>query len=76
MHYTKLNIKPIKKLWDEFDIKQHGNKIGNDKQDSELTTMNSVIGASPQSFSSWLPNFYDEVLIYLEQEWKWYISWI
>ncbi|GAB2273222.1 Regulator of nonsense transcripts 1-like protein [Dionaea muscipula] len=23
------------------------------------------------SFSSWLPNFYDELLLYLEQEWKW-----
>jgi hypothetical protein len=25
------------------------------------------------SFSSWLPNFYDETLLYLEQEWKWYV---
>lgn len=25
-------------------------------------------------FSSWLPSFYDELLLYLEQEWKWYFS--
>ncbi|WJX34593.1 hypothetical protein P8452_22693 [Trifolium repens] len=23
------------------------------------------------SFSNWLPSFYDELLLYLEQEWKW-----
>ncbi|CAL5049214.1 unnamed protein product [Urochloa decumbens] len=26
------------------------------------------------SFSSWLPNFYDETLLYLEQEWKWCLA--
>jgi conserved oligomeric Golgi complex subunit 7 len=31
---------------------------------------------SSLSFSSWLPSFYDETLLYLEQEWKWYVHLI
>ncbi|XP_077245073.1 conserved oligomeric Golgi complex component-related / COG complex component-like protein [Tasmannia lanceolata] len=60
MHYTKIHLKPILKLWEEFDSRQRANKLASEKHD----------GAS-LPFPSWLPNFYDEVLLYLEQEWKW-----
>ncbi|KAL5569917.1 hypothetical protein UlMin_026492 [Ulmus minor] len=68
LHYTKVHLKPIKQLWEDFDSKQRASRseverlsISNDFQSSSLTI----------SFSSWLPSFYDELLLYLEQEWKW-----
>ncbi|KAG9452337.1 hypothetical protein H6P81_005241 [Aristolochia fimbriata] len=71
--YTKIHIKPIKKIWDEFDSKQRANKLANEKNDIQRqSNMNDPLtNAPPLSFSSWLPSFYDEVLLYLEQEWKW-----
>ncbi|MQM09770.1 hypothetical protein Taro_042646 [Colocasia esculenta] len=69
-HYTRMNIKPIRKIWEEFDSRQQANKLENDKNDME-----HLVGGTSTvqlfNFSSWLPNFYDEVLLYLEQEWKW-----
>lgn len=65
-HYTRVHLKPIKQLWDDFDMKQRTNKHPND---------NKMLGSAEFptiSFSSWLPSFYDELLLYLEQEWKWY----
>ncbi|GAV79125.1 COG7 domain-containing protein [Cephalotus follicularis] len=56
-HYTKVHLKSIKQLWDDFEAKQPIN---------ESQSYSSTI-----SFFSWLPNFYDELLLYLEQEWKW-----
>lgn len=63
LQYIKLGIKPLKKLWERFDSRQQAHKLETEKH-HEYT--------NPISFSSWLPSFYDEVLLYLEQEWKWY----
>ncbi|KAK6250445.1 hypothetical protein SCA6_004450 [Theobroma cacao] len=73
MHYTKVHLKPIKQLWDDFDSKQRASKLANEKSEVErLTISNDLRSSSPTVFfSSWLPSFYDELLLYLEQEWKW-----
>ncbi|KAJ4956701.1 hypothetical protein NE237_013484 [Protea cynaroides] len=73
LHYTKVHLKPIKQLWEEFDSRQRANKPASEKHDGErLSTITSSSSSLPTlSFSSWLPSFYDEVLLYLEQEWKW-----
>jgi hypothetical protein len=62
--YTKIHVKPLKKLWEDFDLKQRASRVDMEKLGGE--SINAF------SFSSWLPNFYDETLLYLEQEWKWY----
>ncbi|CAL9072645.1 unnamed protein product [Musa textilis] len=62
LQYIKLGIKPLKKLWERFDSRQQAHKLETEKH-HEYT--------NPISFSSWLPSFYDEVLLHLEQEWKW-----
>ncbi|CAM0909323.1 unnamed protein product [Alopecurus aequalis] len=62
VQYTKIHVKPLKKLWEDFDLKQRVNRIEMEKRGGEITSI---------SFSSWLPSFYDETLLYLEQEWKW-----
>lgn len=70
LHYTKVHLKPIKQLWEDFDLKQPpSNKLATDKTSNEIQSATSSI-----LFSTWLPNFYDELLLYLEQEWKWYYS--
>ncbi|XP_021287062.1 conserved oligomeric Golgi complex subunit 7 [Herrania umbratica] len=73
MHYTKVHLKPIKQLWDDFDSKQRASKLANEKSEVErLSSSNDLRPSSPTVFfSSWLPSFYDELLLYLEQEWKW-----
>ncbi|KAL1324668.1 hypothetical protein HN51_034826 [Arachis hypogaea] len=71
--YTKVHLKPIKKLWEDFDSKDRANKSANEKNEMErISSSGDFQSALPTiSFSSWLPNFYDELLLYLEQEWKW-----
>lgn len=73
-YYTKVHLKPIKKLWEDFDLKQQSSKLANEK--NELGHFSSGVDAQSNlhtiSFSRWLPSFYDELLLYLEQEWKWY----
>ncbi|XP_042505329.1 conserved oligomeric Golgi complex subunit 7 [Macadamia integrifolia] len=73
LHYTKVHLKPIKQLWEDFDSRQRANKLASEKHGGERlpSITDSSSGLSPISFSSWLPSFYDEVLLYLEQEWKW-----
>ncbi|ONK80125.1 uncharacterized protein A4U43_C01F14140 [Asparagus officinalis] len=60
--YIKMHLKPLRKRWEDFDLRQRASKLETEK-----------LGERPSSisFSSWLPSFYDEVLLYLEQEWKW-----
>ncbi|KAI4332744.1 hypothetical protein L6164_017627 [Bauhinia variegata] len=72
--YTKVHLKPIRKLWEDFDFKQRANKSANEK--NKMERLSSSAGefhsVSPtMSFFGWLPSFYDELLLYLEQEWKW-----
>ncbi|TKW23238.1 hypothetical protein SEVIR_4G279700v4 [Setaria viridis] len=64
--YTKIHVKPLKKLWEDFDLKQRASRVDMEKLGGE--SINAL------SFSSWLPNFYDETLLYLEQEWKWCLT--
>ncbi|KAK9914033.1 hypothetical protein M0R45_037832 [Rubus argutus] len=67
LHYTKVHLKPIKQLWENFDAKQPpSNRLATDKTSNEFQSTAPAI-----LFSTWLPNFYDELLLYLEQEWKW-----
>ena len=75
LHYTKVHLKPIKQLWDDFDSKQRASKLANEKSEVErLSSSNELQSSSlTVSFSNWLPSFYDELLLYLEQEWKWYL---
>ncbi|KAK1577388.1 hypothetical protein Q3G72_021324 [Acer saccharum] len=73
LHYTKVHLKHIKQLWEDFDSRQRANKLANERNEFErLASNNEFQSSSPViSFSSWLPSFYDELLLYLEQEWKW-----
>ncbi|KAK3131052.1 hypothetical protein QOZ80_6BG0501400 [Eleusine coracana subsp. coracana] len=66
VQYTKIHVKPLKKLWEDFDLKQRASRMEMEKHGGD--SINSL------SFSSWLPNFYDETLLYLEQEWKWCLT--
>ncbi|KAK6155863.1 hypothetical protein DH2020_010111 [Rehmannia glutinosa] len=71
-YYTKVHLKPIKKLWEDFDLRQQSSKLANEKNEVERVS-GSFDSQSNLSimFSRWLPSFYDELLLYLEQEWKW-----
>ncbi|GMJ05953.1 Conserved Oligomeric Golgi Complex 7, EMBRYO YELLOW [Hibiscus trionum] len=73
LNYTKVHLKPIKQLWDDFDSKKRVSKLANEKSEAERLASNNESQSSSLavSFSSWLPTFYDELLLYLEQEWKW-----
>lgn len=64
LQYTNIHVKPLKKLWEDFDIRQRSNRLEMERHGESAGTV---------SFSSWLPSFYDEILLYLEQEWKWYV---
>ncbi|XP_050225830.1 conserved oligomeric Golgi complex subunit 7 [Mercurialis annua] len=69
MHYTKVHLKPIKQLWEDFDSRQRANKLASEKHEVERLSTHSDFPTV--SFLNWLPSFYDELLLYLEQEWKW-----
>ncbi|KAG0491921.1 hypothetical protein HPP92_005319 [Vanilla planifolia] len=72
LHYTKMHVKHLKKLWEEFDTVQRTSKLEVEKDmERNPSIVDSITHASFISFSSWLPSFYDELLLYLEQEWKW-----
>lgn len=60
IYYAKVHLKPLKQLWEDFDSRQQTNAIPSEKNENV-------------SLLSWLPSFYDELLLYLEQEWKWSI---
>ncbi|KAF5731066.1 embryo yellow protein [Tripterygium wilfordii] len=71
--YTNVHLKPIKQFWEDFDSKQQSSKLASEKNEIERLSSNSELQSSSHmiSFSTWLPSFYDELLLYLEQEWKW-----
>ncbi|KAK2996643.1 hypothetical protein RJ639_025150 [Escallonia herrerae] len=73
LNYTKVHSKSIKQLWENFDSRQQQNKNSGEKKEVERFSRTHDFQSSLQtvSFSSWLPSFYDELLLYLEQEWKW-----
>ncbi|KAL0927617.1 hypothetical protein M5K25_001808 [Dendrobium thyrsiflorum] len=70
-HYTKMHVKPLKKLWEDLESKQRINKLEIEKHGERRSNIVDATNASSLSFSSWLPSFYDELLLYLEHEWKW-----
>ncbi|KAG8391592.1 hypothetical protein BUALT_Bualt01G0203500 [Buddleja alternifolia] len=72
-YYTKVHLKAIKKLWEDFDLRQPYNKLANERSEVERvsSSLDSQSNSPMMSFSCWLPSFYDELLLYLEQEWKW-----
>jgi conserved oligomeric Golgi complex subunit 7 len=71
--YSKVHLKPIKKLWEDLESRERANKSANEKSEMERMSTGGDFQSSPTiSFSNWLPSFYDELLLYLEQEWKWY----
>ncbi|XP_052186877.1 conserved oligomeric Golgi complex subunit 7 [Diospyros lotus] len=71
--YAKVHLKPIKQLWEDFESRQRAMKLVSEKNELERISSSQDIQSSlpAVSFSSWLPSFYDELLLYLEQEWKW-----
>ncbi|CAN7066233.1 unnamed protein product [Brassica rapa subsp. trilocularis] len=70
LQYSKVRLKPIKQLWDDFDTKQRPNKLASERSETQpLSSGGDELHLT--SFASWLPSFYDELLLYLEQEWKW-----
>ncbi|CAN4093510.1 unnamed protein product [Withania somnifera] len=71
LHYAKVHLKRIKRLWEDFDLRQQVNKVANEKNEVDRLSNSQDLQLSTISFSSWLPSFYDEFLLYLEQEWKW-----
>ncbi|CAM6118369.1 unnamed protein product [Calypogeia fissa] len=70
-HYTRVRVKPLRRLWEEFESGKGGLPVGkqstNDKQ--PVTLIAQTDGSV--SFLEWLPKFYDEVLVQFEQELKW-----
>lgn len=72
-YFTKVHIKPIKKLWEDFELRQQSSKLANEKNEVEQFSrgVDSQSNSPTISFARWLPSFYDELLLYLEQEWKW-----
>ncbi|CAF2322284.1 unnamed protein product [Brassica napus] len=70
LQYSKVRLKPIKQLWDDFDTKQRPNKLASERSETQpLSSGGDELHLT--SFASSLPSFYDELLLYLEQEWKW-----
>ncbi|XP_042000505.1 conserved oligomeric Golgi complex subunit 7-like [Salvia splendens] len=72
-YYTKVHLRPIKKLWEDFDSKQQSSKLASEKNEVEQISRSVDSNGPTLSFARWLPGFYDELLLYLEQEWKWCI---
>lgn len=72
LHYTKVHLKPLKKLWEDFEVRQQASKLARERNEVEKLSSHDYQSNSTRiTFSNWLPSFYDELLLYLEQEWKW-----
>ncbi|XP_078448146.1 conserved oligomeric Golgi complex component-related / COG complex component-like protein [Wolffia australiana] len=71
LSYTRMGIMPIKKIWDEFDSLERSDILSKERYNGELVISDALAATNLSSFSRWLPKFYDEFLLYLEQEWKW-----
>lgn len=80
-HYTRVRMRPLKRLWEEFEAANVGfpmakptatdTSAGGDRRPA---TMSIAASGLTTSFAEWLPHFYDEVLLVLEQELKWYVE--
>ncbi|BBN04234.1 conserved oligomeric Golgi complex subunit 7 [Marchantia polymorpha subsp. ruderalis] len=69
-HYTRVRVRPLRRLWEEFESGKGGLPIGKSATGVKLQTLAGPNSVSV-SFAEWLPKFYDEVLVQLEQELKW-----
>ncbi|KAL3694263.1 hypothetical protein R1sor_007914 [Riccia sorocarpa] len=70
-HYTRVRVRPLRRLWEEFESGKSALPVGTSAGAAKLpATITGPIGGSV-SFAEWLPKFYDEVLVQLEQELKW-----
>ncbi|MFS7899538.1 putative oligomeric Golgi complex subunit 7 protein [Helianthus anomalus] len=71
-HYTKVHLKFIRKLWEDYELKQRTKSGSERNQVESISSSHDYQPTLPTiTFPSWLPSFYDELLLYLEQEWKW-----
>ncbi|XP_023753269.1 conserved oligomeric Golgi complex subunit 7 [Lactuca sativa] len=71
-HYTKVHLKPIRQLWEDYEMKQQHTKTRTERNQVEsISTSHDYQSPPTVSFPSWLPSFYDKLLLYLEEEWKW-----
>ncbi|KAM0061777.1 putative oligomeric Golgi complex subunit 7 protein [Helianthus debilis subsp. tardiflorus] len=71
-HYTKVHLKFIRKLWEDYELKQRTKSGSERNQVESISSSHDYQPTLPTiAFPSWLPSFYDELLLYLEQEWKW-----
>ncbi|GBG80986.1 hypothetical protein CBR_g31542 [Chara braunii] len=70
--YTRVRVKPLKKVWDELDSSAKALKASGNHHLAEVGNEGSgMAGVAEGSILDWLPRFYDEVLLFFEQEVKW-----
>lgn len=73
--YTRARLKPLRRVWEEYDSGKGSLAVGKSSIDETQSERRAATfltsNGSPASFADWLPRFYDEVLLSLEQEWKW-----
>eukprot|EP00249_Psilotum_nudum_P015430 c25323_g1_i1 orf=411-2639(+) len=75
--YTRVRLKPLRRMWEEFETGKGNIALSqssrSEKKTGEKHSMAITVASSgtPTLFSDWLSQFYDEVLLAVEQEWKW-----
>ncbi|KAJ7562275.1 hypothetical protein O6H91_03G062100 [Diphasiastrum complanatum] len=75
--YSRVRMKPLRRLWEEFEAGKGPNAIGKPSigvtqgNERPLTGRGTPEDGSVISFLDWLPRFYDEVLLIFELEIKW-----
>jgi hypothetical protein len=70
--YSKVHLKPIKKLWEDLESRERANKSANEKSEMERMSTGGDFQSSPTiSFSNWLPSFYDGLISLQMRRMKW-----
>lgn len=67
-------MRPLRRLWEEFEAGKGGLPVGKASAIDKQPVASIVPNDGSVSFLEWLPKFYDEVLVQLEQELKWYVQ--
>ncbi|KAL2633454.1 hypothetical protein R1flu_004933 [Riccia fluitans] len=70
-HYTRVRVRPLRRLWEEFESGKGGLPVGTSAGAAKLSATITGPTSGSVSFAGWLPKFYDEVLVQLEQEFRW-----
>ncbi|KAE8720182.1 ribosomal RNA small subunit methyltransferase NEP1-like [Hibiscus syriacus] len=60
LHYTKVHLKPIKQLWDDFDSKRRVSKLANEKSEAERPAINNASQSS--SLATLVPKLLTETM--------------